>query len=202
MPVSQHLISRFILSSPATYDTSHTQRIEQHLIPGKALKPAAVLIPLVIRDDGIHIIFTRRAKHLKHHPGQVSFPGGRYEVEDGDLIDTAIRETHEETGILCNRSNIVGQLPSLATISGYIVTPYLSVIPAQYTPYLDPNEVDELFEAPASFVLNPMNMATLPISIKGQKHHIYSVSFGKYAIWGATAQMLKVLSKQLWHEKN
>ncbi|KHT65190.1 DNA mismatch repair protein MutT [Photobacterium gaetbulicola] len=202
MNCQQQIITRFLLAPQASYDQSHTSRVRQYIRDGYQLKPAAVLIPLVPRHDSFSMIFTRRAQHLKHHPGQVSFPGGRFEPQDIDLIDTALRETHEETGILCNRDSIIGQLPSLPTISGYIVTPYLSVISPDYRPELDPNEVDELFEAPIEHVLNPMNIRIQKVTLKGKTHNIYSVPFSKYSIWGATAQMLKVLSDQLWYEQN
>ncbi|MGF1723273.1 CoA pyrophosphatase [Photobacterium nomapromontoriensis] len=201
MYTQQHILTRFLLAPQATYDPTHTSRIKQYLDPNRPLKQAAVLIPLVLRKNRFQVVFTRRAQHLKHHPGQVSFPGGRFESSDRDLIDTALRETREETGIICTRADIFGQLPKLPTISGYIVTPYLSMISPDYLPALDPNEVDELFEAPLDYVLNPENMRTQNVIIDGKTHHIYSVPFNKYSIWGATAQMLKVLSEQLWHEQ-
>ncbi|MGR5141227.1 CoA pyrophosphatase [Photobacterium sp. DNB23_23_1] len=201
MNFQQQIITRFLLAPQANYDKSHTLRVRQYNLENRPLKPAAVLIPLVPRHGSFSMIFTRRADHLKHHPGQVSFPGGRYEPQDIDLIDTALRETEEEIGVLCNRDSIIGQLPSLPTISGYIVTPYLSVISPDYRPQLDPNEVDELFEAPIEHVLNPMNIRIQKVTFRGNNHNIYSIPFSKYSIWGATAQMLKVLSDQLWYEK-
>ncbi|MGF1685776.1 CoA pyrophosphatase [Photobacterium japonica] len=202
MNSQQHLVTRFLLAPQASYDASHTARIQQSLDIRRPLKQAAVLIPLVPRQHTFHVVLTRRALHLKHHPGQISFPGGKYEPFDHDLIATALRETHEETGILCHRDSIIGQLPALPTVSGYLVTPFVSVISPAYTPTLDANEVDELFEAPLDYLLNPVNMRTQEVTIGGNIHHIYSVPFSKYSIWGATAQMLKVLSKQLWHEHN
>ncbi|MGF1682313.1 CoA pyrophosphatase [Photobacterium minamisatsumaniensis] len=199
MSDQQQFITRFLLAPQANYDRSHTTRIRQHIEPASTLKQAAVLIPLVPRNDTFNVVFTRRAQHLKHHPGQVAFPGGRFESEDIDLIETALRETREETGILCNRDSIIGQLPQLPTISGYIVTPYLSTISPNYRPVLDPNEVDELFEVPLDYLLNPVNMRTQRFTLSGANHNIYSIPFSKYSIWGATAQMLKVLSKQLWY---
>ncbi|PSW21120.1 CoA pyrophosphatase [Photobacterium sanctipauli] len=199
MENQQHILTRFLLAPQANYDHSHQARIRQHIAPNSKLKQAAVLIPLVPRNSAYHVVFTRRALHLKHHPGQVSFPGGRYENSDIDLIDTALRETREETGILCNRDNIIGQLPALPTVSGYLVTPYLAIISPEYKPVLDPNEVDELFEAPLDYILNPVNIRTQKFTISGSLHNIYSIPFSKYSIWGATAQMLKLLSKQLWY---
>ncbi|WP_068328609.1 NUDIX hydrolase [Photobacterium jeanii] len=209
----QQLLSRFMLAPTADYDASHQLRIRQqftasmpHPSPSsqaksaQKFKPAAVLISLVPRNNSFNVVFTERAKHLKHHPGQVAFPGGKKEDHDSDLIDTALRETYEETGIICHRDNILGQLPVLPTISGYAVTPYLSTISPNYIPKLDCNEVDNLFEVPISFLINPLNIKSHRFTINGQFHDIYSISFSKYSIWGATAQMIKILSTQLWHE--
>lgn len=195
----QHLLTRFLLAPQANYDPSHSARIRQVLARRQALKQAAVLIPLVPRGNNFHVVFTRRANHLKHHPGQVAFPGGRYEPQDVDLIETALRETVEETGILCSREHILGQLPVLPTISGYLVTPYVSVISPDYRPDLDPNEVDALFEVPAHHLLNPMNMHTERVQLNGSIHNIYAIPYRQYSIWGATAQMIKLLSSQLWY---
>ncbi|PSW07302.1 CoA pyrophosphatase [Photobacterium lipolyticum] len=195
----QQILSRFLLAPTTNYDTSHNVRVRQYVSKTDTFKQAAVLIPLVPRNDSFNILLTRRAKHLKHHPGQVAFPGGRHEAYDVDLIATAIRETKEETGILCKRSHILGQLPSLPTISGYMVTPFLSTIAPDYTPQLDPNEVDELFEVPIHYLLNPVNMRTQQFRVEGKIHTIYSIPFSNYSIWGATAQMIKLLSKQLWY---
>lgn len=198
----QQILSRFLLAPTTNYDTSHNVRVRQYVSKTDTFKQAAVLIPFVPRNDSFNIVLTRRANHLKHHPGQVAFPGGRHETSDVDLIATAIRETKEETGILCKRSHILGQLPSLPTLSGYMVTPFLSTIAPDYKPKLDPNEVDQLFEVPIHYLLNPVNMRTQQFRIKGNLHNIYSIPFNNYSIWGATAQIIKVLSNQLWHEPN
>lgn len=199
MNYQQQLLARFLLAPLSSYDQSHSARVLRHVAASKPLKQAAVLIPLVPRDNTFNVVFTRRARHLKHHPGQVAFPGGRYEPQDVDLIATAIRETKEETGILCSRNHILGQLPSLPTISGYMVTPFLSTIPEDYRPALDPNEVDDLFEVPIEYLLNPVNMHTEKITINGMKHNIYAIPYSDYSIWGATAQMIRLLSNQLWY---
>ncbi|MGF1788488.1 CoA pyrophosphatase [Photobacterium swingsii] len=204
----QQLLSRFILAPTADYDESHQLRVRQHIAAHSLttqqhrspFKPAAVLISLVPRNNTYNVVLTQRAHHLKHHPGQVAFPGGKKEHSDVDLIDTALRETYEETGIICNRDNILGQLPPLPTISGYVVTPYLSTISPHYSPTLDRNEVDSLFEVPLEYLINPLNIKSHKFPVNGRLHDIYSISFSKYSIWGATAQMIKILSMQLWHE--
>ncbi|WP_299018219.1 CoA pyrophosphatase [uncultured Photobacterium sp.] len=197
----QQLLARFLLGPQTHYDPSHSARIKLSAAGSspRTYKQAAVLIPLVPRHNTYSVVFTLRARHLKHHPGQIAFPGGRYEPQDVDLIDTAIRETKEETGISCNRERILGQLPSLPTISGYIVTPYVSTISANYRPDLDPNEVDDLFEVPIEYLLNPVNMRSARFSINGTDLNIYAIPYHNHSIWGATAQMVKLLSNQLWY---
>ncbi|MEL6115375.1 CoA pyrophosphatase [Photobacterium sp. SP02] len=198
MIVQHHMLSRFLLAQPGQYDRSHQRRIKQLLPNSSRFKPAAVMIPLVARPDGYHVILTRRANHLKHHPGQVAFPGGRFESEDGELINTAIRETQEEIGILCDKKDILGTLPALPTLSGYMVTPFLATVTASYRPVLDPNEVDSIFEVPVTFLLNPRNMRTQRFTFKGKEHTIYAIPYQEYSIWGATAQIVKALSHQIW----
>jgi 8-oxo-dGTP pyrophosphatase MutT (NUDIX family) len=198
----QQILSRFMLAPTTDYDKSHNERVRQHVSATDTFKPAAVLIPLVPRNNTYNIVLTRRANHLKHHPGQIAFPGGRQESFDQDLAATALRETKEETGILCSRNHILGQLPALPTISGYMVTPFLSTIAPDYKPQLDPSEVDELFEVPIQYLLNPLNMHSQQFQINGHLHNIYSIPFSNYSIWGATAQMIKVLSNQLWYDQS
>ncbi len=123
MGEQQQILTRFLMAPSQQYDASHKRRIDHHFSDDIHFKPAAVLIPLVPREQGFNVVLTRRAEHLKHHPGQIAFPGGRFETSDNDLITTALRETYEETGIVCQRNNVIGQLTPLATTSGYIVTP-------------------------------------------------------------------------------
>lgn len=196
----QQILSRFILAPSQQYDQSHQDRIRQHWEDSYRFKQAAVLIPLVHREYGFNVVLTRRAKHLKHHPGQIAFPGGRFEQTDDDLIATAIRETFEETNITCNRNDILGSLATLPTVSGYIVTPFIATINSDYTPIADHNEVDCIFEAPLHYLLNPKNIRQHEFLINGNNHHVYNIPYEDYSIWGATAQMIKLLSDQIWHD--
>ncbi|GAM59573.1 hypothetical nudix hydrolase yeaB [Vibrio ishigakensis] len=110
-----------------------------------------MLIALVDRGDSLHVLLTKRAEHLKHHPGQVSFPGGKYEESDKDLSFTAVREACEEVGLKEEQITVVGELPALPTISKFAVTPFIAFVDADYSIELDDNEVAEAFEVPASF---------------------------------------------------
>lgn len=197
----QQILTRFLMAPSQQYDASHKRRINRHFNDDTSFKPAAVLIPLVPRKHGFNVVLTRRAEHLKHHPGQIAFPGGRFETQDHDLITTALRETFEETGIICQRNNVIGQLTPLATTSGYIVTPFISTISNDYCPKPDPGEVDAIFEVPLNYLLNPNNIRSHQFHLRGESHRVYAIPYHNYSIWGATAQMIKLLSNQIWEDK-
>lgn len=166
-------------------------------VPSKT-KPAAVLLPIIPDPQGDRIVLIQRALHLKHHPGQMAFPGGRWEETDTDLIHTALRETQEEIGLSIERSAIFGQLPSLTTVSGYRVTPYLAKLPHAAPLNIDKNEVHQAFNVPLNALLNPKNHHQTEIWRDGKKQCLYSIPYQGHTIWGATAQMLITLSTQIW----
>lgn len=169
--------------------------------------PASVLIPIVrsvdlaanVDADTAHwnIILTKRATHLKHHPGEISFPGGRFEQGDRDLGATATRETHEEIGILPDNVEILGELPKQKTISGYLVTPFVGHIKERFELVIDENEVDSAFEVPLDFVLNPDNHQRVKQVFAEQVFYFYEIQYKQHKIWGATARMLVNLSRIL-----
>lgn len=162
-----------------------------------SLKPAAVMIALVERNNSLSLLLTKRAQHLKHHPGQISFPGGKVEDHDKDLIETAIRETQEETGIILNRSDILGQLQPLPTITGYLVNPIIGFASSNYQTLLDTNEVEFLFELPISHIISANSIKHLIIQRQNVQYPIYAFQFQHHFIWGATAQILFALKEQI-----
>lgn len=157
------------------------------------LVPAAVLIPLIERKDGMHILLTRRTDHLRSHPGQISFPGGRIEPEDGSVEAAALRESQEEIGLPPEQVEIIGRLGRWRMTSGFIVYPVIGMIdlPVRLKP--DPVEVAEIFEVPLSFLLDPKNHKPHIIEHQGQRHELIAMPFGQHFIWGATAAMLHAL---------
>ncbi|WP_028863051.1 CoA pyrophosphatase [Psychromonas aquimarina] len=163
----------------------------------KRLKKAAVLVPLVKRRQGLNIIFTERALHLRHHPGQVSFPGGKYEQSDGSLQHTALRETEEEIGILQNQINVFGSLPQLPTVSGFVVSPYLGFVNSNHSTLIDPQEVKSVFEVPLEYLLNRDNFHKQHLLANKKRHYTYCIAYQNRMIWGATAQMIINLQKHL-----
>lgn len=158
--------------------------------PPASLVPAAVLVPLVDRADGLTVLLTRRADHLHDHAGQISFPGGRVEAHDADARAAALRETREEIGLPAERVEIVGRLDDYATRTGFLVTPLVGVIAPPYPIEADPVEVADVFEVPLAFILDPANHERRSRRLEGAERFFYVLPFEDRYIWGATAGML------------
>ena len=163
--------------------------------PQKSLKPAAVLILVIAHSDGPTVLFTQRTAHLTDHAGQISFPGGRVEVHDPSVEQTALRETREETGLDVNRITVLGSIPRYTTGTGYLITPVVGWLepPADYRP--DPTEVEECFEVPLDFLIQPANHRLESAMYKGRMREYYAIPFGSRYIWGATAGMLVTFTR-------
>ena len=158
----------------------------------EAYKPAAVLIPLVQRA-ALTLLLTQRPLHMKHHPGQISFPGGRVEASDVDAAATALRETQEEIGLARAHIEIIGTLPAYHTVTNYAVTPVVALVQPPFELTLDANEVADAFEVPLDFVLDPANHEKRSRAWFGRERHFYAMPYGDKFIWGATAAMLRNL---------
>jgi len=158
------------------------------------LQAAAVLVPLVVYNHGVHVLFTERALHLQHHAGQVSFPGGRIETSDCDAVSAALRETFEEIGLEPKAVQIIGSLPDYHTVTRYRVTPVVGLIDALPALKLDPLEVAGAFEVPLEYLMNPCHYQLRRITLEGIPRTFYSIPFEsgrRYFIWGATAAILR-----------
>jgi 8-oxo-dGTP pyrophosphatase MutT (NUDIX family) len=179
-----------------------------HEIPGdgglfatRAPAQAAVLIPLVMRESGVTVLLTRRTAHLRSHAGQISFPGGATEPEDGSSEATALRETMEEIGLAAEHIQILGRLPEYVTVTAFHVTPVVALITPPFELKLDAFEVAEAFEVPLEFLMNPAHHHRHRYEFEqdGQvkMRSFLSMPFGDYFIWGATAAMLRNLYRYL-----
>lgn len=188
-------LQQFLLTPPAQYHPETRARVA-HLAK-TSLRQASVLIGLVERPRGLNVILTKRAEHLKHHPGQVSFPGGKYEQYDNSLINTALREAQEEIGLRPEQINIVGQLPSLATVSQFEVTPVVGFVAPNYHIQTDPNEVAEVFEVPAHILLDKNQLISQTFTIGNRQHRIFALTYQQHLIWGMTAQIVQALQNQI-----
>jgi 8-oxo-dGTP pyrophosphatase MutT (NUDIX family) len=165
-------------------------------MPDLPPRAAAVLLPLVARDEGVQVLLTERTAHLADHAGQISFPGGRVEPGDADAVATALREAHEEIGLAPDSVEVVGALPRYVTATGYDVTPVVGLIERPFAPQLDSFEVAEVFEVPLAFLMDPAHHQRHIVDLGHASRTYYAMPFRahrEYFIWGATAGMLRNL---------
>ena len=170
--------------------------IARQLYPD-ALIPAAVLVPLVEYPDGLRVLLTRRTAHLREHPGQISFPGGRVEPGDRDAVHTALREAAEEIGLTASQVEVAGVLPAQAVVTGFAVTPVVGLISLPLSLQLDEFEVAEAFEVPLDFLRDPRNQHQQHRVVRGVELRMVEYHYDQRRIWGATAQMIDSFLKIL-----
>jgi 8-oxo-dGTP pyrophosphatase MutT (NUDIX family) len=159
-------------------------------------REAAVLIALVMHATGPTVLLTRRTAHLHDHAGQISFPGGGVEVHDDSPVATALRETEEEVGLRAEAVEVLGSLPRYATATGYVVTPVVGLVRPGFALALDRFEVEEVFEPPLAFLMDPVHHERRLIDFDGVRRTFYAMPYEagrRYFIWGATAAMLRNL---------
>ena len=187
--------------SSATYalDDAGNFRGDHDLNPASAppenmrFKPASVLVPLVMRNEGLMVLLTRRASHLKKHAGQISFPGGKHEQTDSSVVETALRESEEEIGLDPAMVEIAGALNIYITVTGYAVTPIVGFVAPMDNLTADKGEVAEIFDVPLDFLMNENNHQKHSGFLNGVERFWYAMPYEDYYIWGATAGMLKDL---------
>lgn len=168
---------------------------------GREPAAASVLVPLVAHDQGVTVLLTQRTDHLRDHAGQISFPGGRAEDSDADVVDTALREAEEEVGLARRHVDVIGALPVYTTVTGFHVTPVVALVQPGFTLTLDSFEVAEAFEVPLAFLMNPAHHRHHEFEFGGERRRFLSMPWEpggegearRYFIWGATAAMLRNL---------
>lgn len=174
-------------------------RAEPRLVD-RAPAHASVLIGIVQRDEPT-VLLTRRAAHLNDHPGQIAFPGGRAEPEDADAAATALREAEEEVGLPSSQVEVLGSLPLYTTTSGFIVTPVIGLVTPGFAIVSDPTEVDEVFEVPLAFLMDPAHHQRHEVVMGDVRRQFLSMPWQeggrRYMVWGATAAMLRNLYRFL-----
>ena len=153
-------------------------------------KEAGVLLPIIRQFDGTYLVLTKRAAHLSNHPGQISFPGGKRENKDSNIDATALREAQEEIGLKAEVVEVLGRLPAHETVTGFQITPIIGWIERSWTAVANPNEVTEIFQVPLSYITNIKNFQIQDRIWNGRKRNYYTVPYGPYYIWGATACIL------------
>lgn len=159
--------------------------------------PAAVLVPVVVRATQLSVLLTKRTAHLHHHPGQISFPGGRVEENDSSAVDTALRETEEEIGLYSGHVELLGALPDYFTGTGFRITPVVGLVHPPFELKLDAFEVAEAFEVPLSHFLDPANHQRHSMVHEGHLRYYHAMPYKGYYIWGATAGILMSLYRAL-----
>jgi 8-oxo-dGTP pyrophosphatase MutT (NUDIX family) len=190
----EELRRRFAAAGPA----AETLYGDEGTRPGReTLTPASVLVPIVPRGAGLTVILTQRAAHLRDHSGQISFPGGRVAAGDPSPEATALRESREEIGLDSTRVELLGRLTEYRTRTGYLITPVVGVVVPPFELRADASEVDEIFEVPLAFLLDPANHQRHSREWRGEMRSFFAMPYEGRYIWGATAGMLVNLSRHL-----
>jgi 8-oxo-dGTP pyrophosphatase MutT (NUDIX family) len=165
--------------------------------PSAALRPAAVLVPLIDRPEGMSVLLTLRTPHLSAHAGQIAFPGGRIEPADADAVAAALRETEEEIGLTRDHVAVIGRLDTYVTGTGFEITPVVGIVDVPFPLVPDPIEVAEAFEVPLDFILDPHNRRQMTRMQGERLRTFFAFPFEHRTIWGATAGMLVNLAEVL-----
>lgn len=187
------------LHAPPSASGWNRAEIADLLLPSGSLMEAAVLVGLVPRGDGTHVLLTRRTAGMRQHGGQVSFPGGRVEAADHDVVATAVRETGEEVGLAPRQITPLGLLDPLLTVTGFRIVPVVALVDPGYVARPDPDEVAEVFEVPLSFLLDPVNLSSQRLDYRGLPREVLEFRYPAQRIWGATASILLNLRQRLEH---
>lgn len=185
------------LDAPPVGPEWNLEALADLLHPAAGQADAAVLVGLVPRPQATQVILTRRTDAMRHHGGQVAFPGGRVEPHDADAIAAAIRETGEEIGVSASQIVPLGLLDPLLTITGFRVLPVVAVIDPAHVISADPGEVAEVFEVPLGFLLDPSNLVGQQIDYRGRPRQVWEYRYPAQRIWGATAAILLNLRQRL-----
>ena len=188
---------RAALSRPGRPSSDFDLNPETVLPAGRKLRPAGVLAPVVEASDGLRLLLTKRSSALKHHPGQIAFPGGKQDEGDADVKAAALREAREEIGLPVEQVETLGTLPAHETVTGFVVTPVIGLVRGTFEIVPEPGEVDEVFDVPLEHVLAADNFGIEGRRWRGQRRSYFAVPYGPYYIWGATARMLRAWTDQM-----
>ncbi len=164
---------------------------------GRVLRPAGVLIAIDLAGTAPQVILTKRSARLKHHPGQIAFPGGKQDPGDATPVDAALREAEEEIGLPRGMVRVLGQLPPHETVTGFVVHPVIGLVDQPFVERAEAGEVDEIFRVPYAHVTNPARFRIEARRWQGRRRYYYTVPYGPYYIWGATGRILRALADRV-----
>jgi len=192
-------ITQLVVRAKALHGDSSDYDLNPEFRPAKGakLRKAAVLLPFEQTSGGLRLILTKRSALMRHHPGQIAFPGGKHEPEDRDLTATALREADEEIGLARENVEVLATMPVHETVTGFVITPVIGLVRARFTPRPEPGEVDEVFHVPYAFLAKPGHFQVQSRLWQGKRRAYYTIPWGPYYIWGATARMLRALAGEV-----
>lgn len=185
------------LDGPGPTSSDFDLNPEVVLPPGRTLRNAGVLCAIEDHPRGPMIILTKRSARLKHHPGQIAFPGGKQDETDADPVDAALREAEEEIGLPRDLVEVLGTMSAHETVTGFMVTPVIGRVTAPFEDRPEMGEVDEVFRVPLSHVTDTGRFRIEGRRWRGSIRHYYTVPYGPYYIWGATARILRTLAERI-----
>ena len=181
---------------PASGDQG-TDRMLEILAREQPIRPAAVLIPVIDRPQPT-VLLTQRSTHLNEHAGQISFPGGKIDATDASPLDTALREAEEEIGLAREFVDPIGYLDLYGTSFGFRILPTVARVRPGFKLRISPSEVDDAFEVPLAFLMDPANHQLHSKQFRGMERFYYAMPYGEHYIWGATAGILRVLYERIF----
>lgn len=191
---SARVFDNKLMPPRSDYDLNPELQAEMH---GTQPRPAAVLVPIIARPEGLTVLLTQRPETMPTHAGQIAFPGGKMDEGDATPVETALREAEEEVGLHRRHVDVVGFLDSYQTGTSFRIVPVVSIVAPTFTLNIDPREVVDAFEVPFEFLMDSANHRRDHRQYNGVIRHFYAMPYGERYIWGATAGMLRNLYERL-----
>jgi len=162
---------------------------KRYVVNNSSLIEAGVLLPIFLKDEVPHILFTKRTDKVEHHKGEISFPGGMKSIKDGNILQTAMRETEEEIGVAMKDIEILGCLDDMSTVTGFKIVPFAGIIPYPFEFRVNTDEIERLIEVSLPLLMLENRWSEILREYKGEMFKTYSFNFNGDVIWGATAEI-------------